>query len=176
MRAGTDHQRQGIDMAEPSKKTPHIREAVASFADREHFAQAVAQLLAAGFASGDLSVLASHVSIDAANPPKEAPSWVPSSLADEIKYIGPLTVAGIVVLSGGPIAAGIAALVAAGLGGAALKEILDRYTTSHTEEFAAALQAGAVLLWVRCADDVQEQRAMGILEATGGRHGHIHQR
>ena len=163
-------------MADPSKKSSHIREAVASFADREHFGKAVAELFAAGFASGDLSVLASHVSIGAADPQKEALSWLPSSLADEVKYIGPLTVAGIVVLSGGPIAAGIAALIAAGLGGAALKEILDRYTTRHTEEFAAALQAGAVLLWVRCEDDVQERRAMGILATTGGRHGHIHQR
>ena len=61
-----------------------------------------------------------------------------------MKYIGPLTIAGIIVLSGGPIAAGIAALVGAGLGGAALKEILDRYTAGHhSEEFAAALQAGA---------------------------------
>ncbi|MBV8653873.1 MAG: hypothetical protein JO255_20610 [Alphaproteobacteria bacterium] len=163
-------------MANPTKKTAHIREAVASFADREHFGKAVAELLAAGFASGDLSVLASHVTIAAADASKEARSWLPSSLADEIKYIGPLTVAGIVVLSGGPVAAGIAALVAAGLGGAALKEILDRYTTRHTAEFAAALKAGAVLLWVRCENEAQEQRAMRILEAAGGRHGHIHQR
>ncbi len=166
-------------MAEPTKKTPHIREAVASFADREHFGKAVTELLAAGFAASDLSVLASHDSLAAAGDTdlsKQPPSWLPSSLSDEIKYIGPLTVAGIVVLSGGPVAAGIAALVAAGLGGAALKEILDRYTTRHTAEFAAALEAGAVLLWVRCESDAQEQRAMRILEAAGGRHGHIHLR
>jgi hypothetical protein len=167
-------------MAESIPKTPHIREAVASFADREHFGRAVAELLAAGFATSDLSVLASHDSLeaagDSATSAKGTPSWLPSSLSDEIKYIGPLTVAGIVVLSGGPVAAGLAALVAAGLGGAALKEILDRYTTRHTDEFAAALEAGAVLLWVRCESDAQEQRAMRILEATGGRHSHIHLR
>ena len=105
---------------------------------------------------------------DLAGYSKEAHPWPPSSLADEIKYIGPLTVAGIIVLSGGPVAAGIAALVGAGLGGAALKEILDRYTTSHTEEFAAALTAGAVLLWVRCTSGEQERRALALLRRPAG--------
>ena len=163
-------------MAEPVEKSPLIREAVASFADREHFAKAVEDLLAAGFAAGELSILASHDSLEAAGEMTEAPSWLPDSLADEIKYVGPLTIAGIIVLSGGPVAAGIAALVAAGLGGAALKEILDRYTTRHSTEFAAALQAGAVLLWVRCATSDQEVRALRILEAAGGRHAHVNGR
>jgi hypothetical protein len=167
-------------MAEPTEKHPLIREAVASFADREPFRKAVADLLAAGFAPSDLSVLASHDSLDIAGDvagySKEAHPWLPSSLADEIKYVGPLTVAGIIVLSGGPVAAGIAALVGAGLGGAALKEILDRYTTSHTEEFAAALRAGAVLLWARCTSGEQERRALSLLEAAGGRHAHVHER
>ena len=39
---------------------PVIREAVASFPDREHFRRAVSALLAAGFDQTDLSVLASH--------------------------------------------------------------------------------------------------------------------
>jgi hypothetical protein len=167
-------------MAEPIEKHPLIREAVASFADRDHFRKAVADLLAAGFAPSDLSVLTSHDSLDVAGDvagySKEAHPWLPSSLADEIKYIGPLTIAGVIVLSGGPVAAGIAALVGAGLGGAALKEILDRYTTSHTKEFAAALDAGAVLLWVRCLGGDQERRALSILDAAGGRHGHVHER
>jgi hypothetical protein len=88
-----------------------------------------------------------------------------------------LTAAGIIVLSGGPIAAGIAALIGAGLGGAALKEILDRYTgNQHSEEFAAALHAGAVLLWARCEDAERELSATRILEAAGGRNVHIHGR
>ncbi len=81
------------------------------------------------------------------------------------------------LLSGGPIAATVAALVGAGLGGAALKEILDDYTAPpHRDEFAAALNAGAVLLWVRCADPDLEARALRILEELGGRHVHIHAR
>jgi hypothetical protein len=71
----------------------------------------------------------------------------------------------------------VAALVGAGLGGAALKEFFDDYAgTPHREEFEAALKAGAALLWVRCADPELELRAARILEEAGGRHVHIHGR
>jgi hypothetical protein len=86
-------------------------------------------------------------------------------------------VAGIVLISGGSIAATIAALVGAGLGGAALKELFDDYTAAqHRANFEAALQAGAALLWVRCDDPELELRAARILEEAGGRHVHIHGR
>ena len=165
-------------MAESSPLFPVIREAVASFPDREHFHRAVAQLLAAGFEASDLSVLASHDSLAAAGePPAPQPKLLPAGLADEIKYIAPLTVAGIILLSGGPITATIAALVGAGLGGAALKELFDDYTAPrHAEDFAAALRAGAALLWVRCEDPERELTATRILEEAGGRHVHIHGR
>jgi len=156
---------------------PVIREAVASFLDREHFRRAVAALLAAGFAPSELSVLASHQPLAAADDKVAAGGLVPAGLSDEINYIGPLTVAGIILLSGGPIAATVAALVGAGLGGAALKELFDRYTAApHREDFAAALEAGAALLWVRCNDPEIELRALRILEEAGGRHVHIHGR
>lgn len=154
---------------------PMVREAVASFPDREHFRRAVSALMAAGFDQTDLSVLASHQPLAVAD--DEQAKLTAAGLAEELKYIGPLTVAGIVLLSGGPIAATVAALVAAGLGGAALKEIFDDYTApTHREEFIAALEAGAVLLWVRCADADLETRALRILEESGGRHVHIHGR
>ena len=154
---------------------PVIREAVASFPDREHFRRAVSSLLAAGFDQIDLSVLASHQPLAVAEDDQGA--LTAAGLTEELKYIGPLTVAGIVLLSGGPIAATMAALVAAGLGGAALKEIFDDYTApAHRDEFTAALEAGAVLLWVRCTDPDLEARALRILEDSGGRHVHIHGR
>ena len=53
-------------MAETSPSFPVIREAVASFPDREHFRRAVSDLLAAGFDTADLSVLASHDPLAAA--------------------------------------------------------------------------------------------------------------
>src|SRR5215469_1891199 len=165
-------------MSEVAKPFPVIREAVASFPDREHFRNAVSALLAAGFERSDLSVLASHDSLavadDAAGTPKEV---LRAGLSDEIKYIAPLTVAGIILLSGGPIAIALAALVGAGLGGAALKELFDDYTASrHSEDFAAALKAGAALLWVRCEDPDRELVATRILEEASGHHVHVHGR
>jgi hypothetical protein len=164
-----------IAMSAAKPSFPVIREAVASFPDREHFRNAVSALLAAGFASSDLSVLASHDALSAA---EEKPGeLIAAGLTDEIKYIGPLTIAGIILISGGPIAATLAALVGAGIGGAALKELFDDYTAPpHREEFAAALQAGAALLWVRCADPELELRALRILDEAGGHHVHSHGR
>lgn len=165
-------------MTEAAKSFPVIREAVASFPDREHFRNAVSALLAAGFDRSDLSVLASHDSLavadEAAGTPKEI---LRAGLSDDLKYIAPLTVAGIIVLSGGPIAVVVAALVGAGLGGAALKELFDDYTAPrHSEDFAAALKAGAALLWVRCGDPDRELVATRALEEAGGRHVHVHGR
>jgi hypothetical protein len=165
-------------MTASSASFPVIREAVASFPDREHFHRAVANLLAAGFDPTDLSVLASHDSLAAAHEPGGLePKLLPPGLADEIKYIAPLTLAGFIVLSGGPITATVAALVGAGLGGAALKELFDDYTAPrHSQDFEAALRAGAALLWVRCEDAEREITATRILEEAGGRHVHVHGR
>jgi hypothetical protein len=154
---------------------PVIREGVASFPDREHFRNAVSALLAAGFAVSDLSVLASHQPLSAADDNPD--ELVRAGLTGEIKYIAPLTIAGIVLISGGPIAVTLAALVGAGVGGAALKELFDDYAAApHRDEFAAALQAGAALLWVRCVDAEVELRATRILEEAGGRNVHVHGR
>jgi len=165
-------------MTKPSPDFPIIREAVASFPDRAHFHRAVSNLSAAGFDASDISVLASHDSLAAAGEPGGSePKLLPSGLADEIKYVAPLTVAGIILLSGGPIAATAAALVGAGLGGAALKELFDDYTAPrHAENFEAALRVGAALLWVRCEDAERELTATRILQDAGGRHVHVHGR
>lgn len=166
-------------MTEAAASFPVVREAVASFPDRVHFHGAVSALLAAGFAPSDLSVLASHDSLAAAGEPGAGTEEkiLPVGLSDEINYIAPLTVAGIVILSGGPIAAVVAALVGAGLGGAALKELFDDYTAPrHRADFAAALKAGAALLWVRCEDSDRELAATRILGEAGGNHVHVHGR
>ena len=162
-------------MADPGA-LPVTREAVASFADRAHFRSAVAALREAGFQEGDLSVLASHESLDAANANAERAA-IAAGLTDDIKYLAPLTVAGIVFLSGGPVAVAIAAIVGAGLGVAALKEIVDKFAAApHNAEFIAQLSGGAALLWVHCQDPDQELAATRILEEAGGRHVHVHGR
>lgn len=167
------------DPQEP--RFPVIREAVAAFAGKTELRDAVTRLLAGGFKPADLSVLATHDSLEVAGglPGYQGRpgSTLLSGLTDEVNFLGPLTVAGIVLLSGGPVAAAIGALVAAGLGGAAVKELLDRYSANqHSAEFAAALQSGAVLLWVRVDDPELEATAVRILEEAGGRHAHMHAR
>jgi len=164
-----------IAMSAATPSFPMIREAVASFPDRGQFNNAVTAVLAAGFAPSDLSVLASHKPLSAA---EEKPGeLIAAGLTGEVKYLAPLTVAGIILVSGGPIAATVAALVGAGLGGAALKELFDDYAAApHRAEFAAALAEGAALLWVRCADPELELRALRILEEAGGCGVHIHGR
>ncbi len=176
--AGRASTKERIGMSGASPSAPTVREAVASFPDRAHFRAAVSALLAAGFATSDLSVLATHDSLAAAGAAAgSGAEAVPAGLSDEIKYIAPLTVAGIAVLSGGPIAAVVAALVAAGLGGAALKELFDDYTAPrHSAEFKTALDAGAALLWARCEDPEREAAATRILAEAGGHHVHVHGR
>lgn len=149
---------------------PSVREAVAAFPDREHFRAAVAALLAAGFAPADLSVLASHRPLAAAE--ERRGDLLVAGLTGEVKYIDLLTDAGIILAFGGPIAAALAALV----GAAALKELFEDFAAAHRDDFAAALDAGAALLWVRCADRERERRAAGILEEAGGHHIHINER
>ncbi len=155
-----------------------MREAVASFPDREHFDRAVRALLASGFASTDLSVLASHDALATAGEPAGGERHIlPGGLTDEIRFIEPLTAAGLILWSAGPIAAVIAGLIGAGLGAAALKELFDSTAAPrHREEFGAALAAGAVLLWVRCGDAQQEAKAKRILKNAGGRNIHVHAR
>src|SRR5260221_12839542 len=89
--------------ATASTPFPVIREAVASFPDREHFRQAVTALLAAGFAPADLSVLATHRPLSVAE--EKSGELIAAGLSDELKYIGPLTVAGVILGAGGPLAA-----------------------------------------------------------------------
>src|SRR5579875_3507398 len=150
-------------MAAASRSLPSVREAVASFPDRAHFRRAVSALLAAGFAPSALSVLATHEALDAV----EAPGGAAAGMVP----------AGLSLLSGGPIAATVAALVGAGLGAAALKEIFGSYTAPrHRENFEAALKAGAALLWVRVDDPERERIATRILTQSGGQNVHVHTR
>jgi hypothetical protein len=168
-------------MAAEPRTSPEIREAVASFATKDALRDAAARLLAAGFAPEDLSVLATHESLEVAGdvpgyPGKPGASLI-AGLTDEERFIVPIAVAGIAMLSGGPVAVALGALIAAGLGGAALKEVLDRFSANqHSADFAAALKKGAVLLWVRVADPAQEQAAMRILAEAGGAGVHVHAR
>lgn len=154
------------------------REVVGTFADREHFQAAIDALFKAGFARTDLSVLSSHESIDTATagPGK---SWKDAlvALVGELKYEGPLVAAGLIALAAGPVGAVIAGLVAAGVGGAAAKELLDEVSAlPDSEAFTRALAEGSVILWVSVADAAAEARAKAILHDAGAQNLHLFER
>ncbi|HIJ61061.1 MAG TPA: hypothetical protein HPQ04_00060 [Rhodospirillaceae bacterium] len=152
-------------------------EVVGIFSTRRDFDCAVQSLLAAGFQRSDISVLASHDSIDAAQ--TAVAGWKERlvALVGELKYEGPLITAGLIALATGPVGAAIAALIAAGVGGAAVKEFLDEVTAKpHSEDFVRALEAGSLLLWVDIADPARRPQAIDILTAAGGANVHANQR
>ncbi|MEK7244929.1 MAG: hypothetical protein AAB223_02800 [Pseudomonadota bacterium] len=151
-------------------------EVVGHFASHTSFARAVEALTDAGFARSDLSVLSTHESLDAVE--RDARPWKDAliAVAGEIKYEAPLVAAGAVILVGGPIAASVAALIAAAVGGAAIKEVVDEVTsTSHREAYLRALAAGSVILWVRVADAQAERKAIQIMQDRGGLNVHVHE-
>jgi hypothetical protein len=146
-------------------------ELVASFADRAHFESAVTALKAAGFRHEDLSVLSSHQALEAAEPQVKSWSELLSAMVGEVKYVGPLSAAGFIWLATGPVGAALAAVIAAGVGGVAVKEFLDEISAlPDTDAFKKALEAGDVLLWVRAGEARRQADARAILEASGARH------
>src|SRR5208282_5228195 len=127
-----------------------VTEIVGRFAEREAFKAAVEELLKAGFERSDISVLDSHDSLAAAEGRNEAWRRTLAGLVGEVKYLEPITAAGLILLASGVVGAELAGVLAAGLGGMAVFELLGKIrATPHTREFATALEHGAVLLWVR---------------------------
>ncbi len=152
-------------------------EVVGRFAERDGFKAAVDALIAAGFARDDLSVLDTHESLSASESPGEAWRESLAGLVGEINYVGPLTAAGLIAIATGPVGSAIAAALAAGISVAAVVELLDKLrATPHTESFARALEAGAILLWVRVGDAEAAKRAEDVLKDAGAADVHPHTR
>lgn len=154
-----------------------VTEVVGRFAGQENFTAAVEELLQAGFGPSDLSVLDTHEALGAAGSSGEAWQSALAGMVGEIKYVGPVTAAGLIAIATGPVGAAISGAVAAGLTGAALAELLGTVrATPHTESFARALEAGALLLWVRAEDAAREAKASEVLSRHGAQDVHRHQR
>jgi hypothetical protein len=105
-----------------------------------------------------------------------------AGLTEDANFIGPLQIAGFSALSGGPIGAAFAAIVTAGVGGMALRDIIGRFVANrHSADYTDAVQAGAVLLWVRVdgpalENGSREAVALDILRNAGGRDAHLNVR
>ena len=153
------------------------REVVGILSSRDDFEAAVKALLAAGIERSDLSVLSSHESLAVAGKPAKPWKETLTALVGEIKYEGPLVASGAILLAGGATAAMIAGIIGAGIGGVALKEILEEIAAQpHTEAFARSLDAGSVIFWVRVDNQNMEDRAISILQHCNAANVHIHGR
>lgn len=155
-----------------------VVEVVGLFENRHTFDCAVEALLTGGFQRTAISVLASHTSLEASAPNPAAPQDdALTALVGELSYAFPLESAGLLTVVGGPISGSIGALMAAGIGGMALKEYLDELT-SHpdTDAFAKALEEGGLVIWVQVADDAEEAKAGEILAAEGAVNVHLSRR
>jgi len=152
-------------------------EVAGRFTDKETFSAAVEALTAAGFQHDDISVLDTHESLSAAGTPSQAWQESLAGLVGEINYVGPLTAAGLIALASGPVGTAVSAALAAGLTGAALVDLLSEVrATPHTEAFARALEAGAIVLWVRVDSEEKAKRAETLLAEHGAADVHRHLR
>ena len=110
-------------------------------------------------------------------PERPSPQDTLSGMVGDVDYVGPITAAGLIAIAAGPVGALVASVIAAGVTGVALRDLLEKVqATPHTENFAKALENGAVLLWVNAAQASQQQAAEAILRQHGARDVHRHQR
>ena len=152
-----------------------LNEIVGILLTRDSFQTCVEALLKAGFERSDVSVLSSHESIEVAGKPAKPIKDVFHALVGEIRFEGPMVASGAVFLAGGPIGELIGAVVGATVGGVALKEVLDEVTaTPHTEDFARAVDAGSIILWVRALGEEKQAKAIEILQSHGAQNVHLH--
>jgi len=154
-----------------------LREVVGVFNTLEDFEAAVEALTASGRDRADLSVLSSHESLAVAGKPGKPWKDVLTALVGEIKYEGPLVASGAILLAGGATAAAISGIIAAAVGGTALKEVLDEVASKpHTEDFTRSLEAGSLILWVRVDGADNESDISTILENHNAANVHVHER
>jgi hypothetical protein len=180
--------------SEPASDT--IREAVGVFDNADKLQAAIDDLMSSGFDRAELSLLASEKTVDEKlghkyqkiaeledDPKVPRTCYVsPESVGDAegmliggLLYVGVCAAAGVIVASGGTLAAAIgAATVAGGVGGmlgTVLATIVGNRYAGHIEE---QLSHGGLLLWVRTWDAADEKRAVEILTKHSGRDVHVH--
>jgi hypothetical protein len=159
-----------MDETLPAEMT---RELVAQFKDAESFAAAVEALLAAGFDRTDLSMLGTHDSLEVAGElagyHRDPGESMRAGLAGQTSLLGSIALAGVLLLTAGPIGVAGAAIAAAAAGAIALRPFLGQLAESeHAEGFARAIEGGHILLWVRTQNAEEVARAEAALTAAGG--------
>ncbi len=173
-----------------------VCEAVGIFHTSDDLEAAVDQLQSCGFHRAEISLLASEQAVDArlghryrraaelqddpsaprtAYVSREAIGDAEGALIGGLVYVGATLAAGLVVASGGALAATIAATAlaggSAGLVGAALAQWVGRH---HSHYLQDQIEHGGLLLWVRTWNPADEARAIAILRRHAADNVHVH--
>lgn len=173
-----------------------IREAVGVFHEWSSLQATVDELQASGFDRSEFSLLAGERAVeeklghvyqkvndleDDQKVPRTAyvgrDSMVEARVGviGGLAYVGALAAVGVIVASGGTLAAAIIGAVAAGGGGGLIGSLASRWLgRDRAKELQAQLDKGGLLLWVRIRDGDHEQRAMDILGKHSADDVHVH--
>lgn len=173
-----------------------VREAVGIFHDPLDLQAAIDDLLSSGFDRAELSLLASEHAIqeklghryekistfaDDATIPRtafvstEAIGDAKGGLIGGLVYVGATVAGGVIVASGGAIAAAIIGSALAGGAGGVIGAIFAKWLDLHHANYLQAqIERGGLLLWVRTMSASDEERALEILRRHAGEDVHVH--
>jgi hypothetical protein len=183
-------------MADAGQNVPSAREVVGVFSDADALEAAAAELLGSGFERARISLLAGEKAIveklghkyERVNElednldiprvvyrPKESFDAGKSALLGGLASIGAVAAAGAIFASGGALAVTLGSgLIGAEVGGFLGGVLGDLITEHHAKYLQEQLDHGGLLLWVRTADDLEENAAKQILSRHSGRDVHAH--
>ncbi|HMR34278.1 MAG TPA: hypothetical protein PKA13_24705 [Geminicoccaceae bacterium] len=169
------------------------REAVAVLDDVASLEKTVDDLLAAGFAEDDISLLAGHATVESKlgrmyrrveemedDPKAPRTAFVSSKdfsrregmVIASLTYVPTLIAAGTVVASAGAVAAAIAGVAVAG---ASIATLLTHWMDKrHAEWLEEQLDRGGILVWVRTPDTAAERKALEVLGRYSAHDIHVH--
>lgn len=173
-----------------------IREAVGLFHDEKQLQSAIDELLISGFDYADFSLLAPHSTVESKlghlyekvadledDPQVALKAYVDVDTRTEGKgalmggliYVGAVATAGLIVASGGTMAALILGGVVGGGAGGLVGHYMGRYfDRNHTRYLQEHLDKGGLLLWVHTADEAHERKAVEVLKRNGAEDAHVH--
>lgn len=175
-----------------------VCEVVGIFPDAEDLESAIDELLSSGFDRAELSLLASEDAVAAKlgghyrpasemadDPAAPRAAFVSTAaigdaegaLVGILAYVGATVAIGAVVMSGGALAAVIAAAALAGGTGGLIGSVLARWVGQHHAEYLhSQIENGGLLLWVRAWNPTDEERALTIMKKHAASHVHARAR
>ncbi len=151
------------------------REVLGILPTKEALDACLAALMEEGFDHSDISLLSSHESLDIAKEDafSGGEGTAIRALDMPMTYAFPLATAGLIAIVGGPLTAILGGIMAAGMAGMATKDYIEALT-SHPKpgEFARALEAGELVVWIYVDNTEEEEKALRILGDSGARNIH----